>query len=100
MRRQQLNDLSKLARQRARESVSLVTQLTDTDEESASILLSVAVDFIGGAGVYLSDGDVTHEGALTSAVHLLVNILGPDKVAEAVAEARTMIAAAEKRRAK
>jgi hypothetical protein len=97
MRRHQLNDLAKLARQRTRESVSLVTQLTDSDEEAAAILLSVAVDLIGGAGVYVGEEDITTDGALISALHLICNIIGAERAAEAVAEAKVM---ADKHRSK
>ena len=90
MNQREFNDLVEHAQKRTRESAMLVTQLLDTDAAKASMLLSIAYDFVNGSAAYLYEGDVdaddpmSEKEALASVVVMLLRSLGVDVVEAAL----------------
>jgi hypothetical protein len=64
----ELTDLGNLAMERCRDIVRGVIQLIETDEESAAVLIAVAVDMVNGAACMLHNGDRSAGQAMHIAV--------------------------------
>lgn len=84
MTNQELRDLGKLARKRCRDSAMSVTQLLDSDGESAAILMSIAVDMMNGAAVMLQEQDCTEEEALGEVLKGILGSYGSTAVIRAL----------------
>jgi len=84
-----ITDLAKTAVDRARKSVTLVTQLLDGDDDDtdiAFVLTSVAADMINGSAYHLwqSEEDMTEAQALGHVLKGLFVVLGFENVRDAI----------------
>jgi hypothetical protein len=61
MTKGEFRDLARLARERTRESASLVLQLLDDDVAKSQLLIALALDLITGASAFLHDADSDSE---------------------------------------
>ena len=83
--KQQFKDLTKLARDRARDSVLSVTQLTD-DIEAAAMLISVSADLLEGAVAFVQhhDKDIDEDEAFSAVLRMLFRNLGYGRTIDAL----------------
>ena len=88
MESQEFRDLGKLARKRTRDAVLSVGQLLEGDQERAALLVSCAVDFIGGAVELLRDDQTSEQEALGEVLGMLFSTLDVHKVAIALKTVR------------
>lgn len=84
MKTQEFRDLGKLARGRCRESAGSVLQLLESDQERAALLVSIALDFINGATVMLTDDETDEHESLGHVIRMTLGSLGHENVLKAL----------------